>query len=177
MKYTPWIITAIAVTSLVGLVVFYQGKITEKEAEISKLNAQMLDLASTADRKIQDIQRQYKTLEVLTNERQQKFNSLAAEADAKIHEANLREAEVKVSFRRALLFSGFVAVIANTSGQAQSFNIEINRPSSGKSKVLEVVINPNSTKEIGEHEGWAFVSGDRITIKQAEHKALTFTQQ
>lgn len=176
MKYIPWTITAIAVTSLVGSIVFFQGKIAEKEAEISKLKTQMLDLVATSDRKIQDIQRQYKTLEAVANERQQKFNSLAAEADAKIHEANLREVEAKVSFRRALLFSGFVAVIANTSGQVQSFNIEINRPSSGKSKILEAVINPNSTKEIGEREGWAFVPGDSVTIKQADRKALSFTQ-
>lgn len=69
--------------------------------------------------------------------------------------------------------SGNVASFNNTAGQTIAVTINVNR-ASGQSRSFDVTLDTGMTKEIGEREGWAFIRGDTITVRQAEHKSKTF---
>jgi len=107
----------------------------------------------------------------------QDFKRLAVDANKKLESASQREVSVQVSFRKALMSSGQVARLTNQSDQTVAVSVVAERPSAGKTKHFELTIDPGllHTKEIGELEGWAFVSGDTIKISQPGRRSLTFT--
>ncbi len=76
------------------------------------------------------------------------------------------EVPVAVSYRSGLLANGLVATFKNISGSAIAVTAEIVRPSTGRRQAFELVINGGGIREIGELEGWAFVSGDIVTVSQ-----------
>ncbi len=106
---------------------------------------------------------------------EQRLATVTAEADARLRAASLPEATAIVDFRKALLSSGSVAVIRNTSDGSSPFSLQVERPSTSKQQRFETVIDGSGSKEVGEGQGWAFVPGDRITVGQPGHKPLTFT--
>lgn len=161
IRFAPWVLTA-AIAAAFG--VTWQklnAQIEQKDGELTELQAKYDQLVSEANQKLQ--------------EANQRNANLAAEANEQIRLAQQPEVDVLVSFRKALLSNGNVAGVKNTSGNAVAVTVEISRPSSGAKRVYELTIDPGQTTEIGEREGWAFISGDKIQISQAEHRALIFT--
>jgi hypothetical protein len=116
---------------------------------------------------------------VITNKNQEisnltvqlaKANQEIAKGNQEIAKASLPEATVDISFRQAMMGSGAVAVISNTSNENIPIAVSITRQSTGQSKKYDFVMNARSTKEVGHMEGWAFVSGDVIAVSQPNHK-------
>jgi hypothetical protein len=158
-KYLPWALSAILAV-LWGLS-WHDSKtaIEQKDSEIASLKQQYQQLVSDANNKLA--------------EAQSKTQKLVEEANSQIQLANQAEVPVRVGFRKALMSSGNVAGFNNISGQTIAITININR-SSGQSRSFDVTLDAGMTKEIGEREGWAFISGDSITVTQPEHKSKTF---
>jgi hypothetical protein len=125
--------------------------------EISNLKYEISNLKKEKDQLVQDTKRELE------------------DVNKKLHEANKREVPVSIRFRPVIFGNGYYASITNRSGQAIDISIVIERPRSGKTKNLEIVIDGSGTKEIGEDEGWAFMSGDSVTVSHSEYKALIWT--
>lgn len=174
VKYVPWAICAVLVI-LLGFVYF------SKNAEIESLQSQYDMLVAESNKKIDEANQQRQQLINEANKKLEEANQqqqqLVNKATELLAAASLPEATVTVGFRPAMLGSGFVARITNTSGISTPFSIEINRSSTGNSRNYERVLNGGSFIEIGHREGWAFVSGDSITINQPNHKPKAVTLQ
>lgn len=155
-KYVPWAVCAVLIAVL-GYVY------SSKNAEIESLKSQYNLLVMESNKKIEEANKKITE----ANQQQQQLVDKATELLAA---ANLPEATVTVGFRPAMLGSGFVARITNTSGSSAPFSIEISRPSTGQTRKYELVMNGGAFNEIGHQEGWPFVSGDVITINQPSHK-------
>jgi len=73
-----------------------------------------------------------------------------------------------------LAFDGFVGSINNPYHDPIHVNIHIERPSDGSSKsVNDINISGGSSTIV---EGWAFLSGDKITVSQPGYRPLTWTK-
>lgn len=155
------------------------AQLDQKNNELIELQGKYNQLVSDANKKLQEANQRNMNLVAEANDKleeaSQRNASLTAEANEKIRLAQQPEVEVRVSFRKALLSSGNVAGLKNTSGITIAVIAEVSRPSSGSKRTYEFTLDPNQTAEIGEREGWAFVSGDKIEISQAQHKTLVFT--
>lgn len=152
-KIAPWLLVIVSLGVAAFIWQDSRTHIERKDAEIAALKGQLDKVLSEANAK---------------------YKALAEEANQKIQVANLREVSVRIGFRKALLSSGNVAAFTNTSGQAIAIDVEIERPSSAQRRTFSLTLDPGQTKEIGEREGWAFLSRDTITVSQPEHKALRF---
>lgn len=157
-KSAPWIISA-ALAGLLALSWYDTNqKLLQKDTEISNLKQRYSQLVIDANKKLADANT--------------KVTQIAEEANAKIRLANLPEIPVRVSFRKALLGSGNVAAFQNSASETVAVTANIERPSTGQSRIFNLTIDPHLTKEIGELEGWAFISGDTVTLTQGNHKSL-----
>ena len=134
-------------------------KLAQKDAELAVLTQQYKQLVTDTNNKIV--------------EANSKLHQLADEANMNIQLANQPEIPVRVSFRKALLNSGNVAGFSNISNQTIAISASIGRPSSNQTLSIDLTIDPGQKKEVGELEGWAFISGDTITIQQPDHKSLS----
>ena len=158
---TSWVVSVLLLVGLIGAVFYFQGVIQDKDAQIQSLTQKYNSLVANSNEKI-----------AAANAR---LHALADEANSKLAVANLPQVSIAVSFRKALLSSGNVAVIRNIAAQSIPASLAVNRPSTGQQKLFELVFDAGQVKEIGEREGWAFLPGDTILISQPEHKSLTVT--
>ncbi len=175
----PWVLVVALSVGLGGVWFKLNDQLKQKDAELSALSQKLDQVRSDAFRIITEADQKHKALATEANQRlaeaNGKFQELAAAANEQIELANLPEAQVSVAFRKALLSSGNVVKIINTSTTSIAITAEIERTSTGRKRAYDLTLDANHAKEIGEFEGWAFVSGDVITIRQAGHKVLTFT--
>ena len=141
MKFAPWVLSVI-LAALVFLV------LNNKNNEIERLNQQL----------------------AIANQQIAKANQEISKADRMVAAASLPEATIDVAFRTAMMGSGSVAVISNTSDEAIPVTVLITRESTGQTKNYDFVMNAKSGREIGHMEGWAFVSGDVVAVSQPKHK-------
>jgi len=115
--------------------------------------------------------RQVAQLQKLTED----YNKLAEDANEKIAFANLPLVPVKVSTVKPLFADGLAVQIRNATDKTIAITLSVVRPSSGNKKDYELTIDGGVGKNIGQSEGWAFVSGDKVTITQPDHKPLELT--
>ena len=152
MKYAPWLLSIVLAALLISL---------------NQQNAALTEKYN-------------KLVEGANNKQQQ----LAKEANQLIAVASLPEATVSISFRPEVLQTGnvfnptkigvgSVAVITNISDDNIPINVVIKRASTGQSKSYDFVMNARTVKQIGNQDGWAFVSGDVIAVNQPNHKVKT----
>jgi hypothetical protein len=95
-----------------------------------------------------------------------------------LYEASLPEVRVSVLFGNPAPHSretGSVAWIHNMNGSSADLTVDVTRPSSGASRSFSFVLAGGAEKKVGQNEGWAFLSGDMITVRRAGHKSLTST--
>jgi len=179
MKNIPWIVSSALVACLVGTVLFFSKQIEQRDAQIDELKMQMHDLAIEADRKLQAANQQTANVVNEANQKlsaaNQQYTNAVDDANQKIQAANQPEVEARVSFRKALLSEGNVAIITNTSSESAEYVVDIER-SGSQQKQFRFVLNARSTKEIGQREGWAFIPGDRLNVSQAGHKTMSYAQ-
>lgn len=100
------------------------------------------------------------------------YNKLVNDANAKIAFANLPFVPVALTTSKGIIASGYVLQVRNTSSQTIAIKVSIERPADGKKKDYELTLDGGTGKNIGELEGWAFISGDRVSVTQAEHKPV-----
>lgn len=174
MRYLPWVVSVVLAALLAINWQQSRQEISAKNTEISELHAQYETLRSEANSKLEQAANAHKALVQEANE---KLASADQEAREKLAEANQREVQVNVRFRKALLSSGSVAVISNRAGEAVAYVLDVERPSNGQRRTIDVVIDAGQTKELGEREGWAFLPGDTLKISQAGRKALVYSPQ
>lgn len=157
----PW-----GITLVVGFIAFttVDGKMKEIKILEDKLAATKVEIESAKNKAISLIDEVKVTCE-----------KDIAEANKLIKVANRREAKVKVSFHKGFVDNGDVATFRNDSGQVAVITAELERPSSGKKRSLEMTFDPHTSREFGESEGWAFISGDTVTIYQDNHKSIIYT--
>ena len=79
---------------------------------------------------------------------------------------------VDVKFRPALLGSSMVVQLGNESDRYLSVVAKFSNPTTDQKLAARVDLAPHQTKEIGHLEGWAFESGDHITIEHNDYKSL-----
>lgn len=177
-KYFPWGLSAILAIILAVVWVHSNQTIAQKDAEIAALQKQNGDLVNEANTKLGKLKEEAnEKLKQLAENATARVQQLANEANSKLQAANQPEVEALVSFRKALLSSGKVAVIKNTAGQSVAISVSISRTSTGGGRVSELTLDPGQVKEIGEREGWAFIPGDQIVVAQAGHKSMTYVVQ
>lgn len=144
---------------------------TTNNQKNAALEAKIFELQAGQERLVNDANAKLKSL---NDDANNKIKQMASEANEKIQAANQPEVELLVSFRKAMISSGMVAVLKNPTGSTEVFIVELERPSTGSSRRFDLTIDSNQIKEIGEREGWAFVQGDKIHVTQPDHKSLTF---
>jgi hypothetical protein len=96
------------------------------------------------------------------------YGNLVQEANSKIAYANQPAVPVTASVHKAVFASGSVLQVKNTSNKAIAVTLLIER--GGQRKETPLTIDAGLGKNIGENEGWAFISGDRFTITMPEHR-------
>lgn len=157
MKKLPWIVSAVL---LVFLLLIFKSK----NEEITGLNAQNYSLSQ----QVKFATEKYEKLVAQSNK-------VVEDANMKISAASLPEVTADLSFRSALMGSGLVARITNSSGVSAPFTVEANRPSTGQSKSFDVVLDSGGVSEIGHSEGWSFIDGDTVTVSQPGHKSRIYS--
>jgi hypothetical protein len=159
-KFAPWLVAIVSLCVAAFIWQDSRARLKENDSEIAALKSQLGIVLLEANAKIAEANAKCKTL--------------VEDANKIIQAANLKEVSVHIGFRKALLSSGNVAAFTNTSGQTIAISVEIERPSSVQRRTFSLTLDPGQTKEIGERDGWAFISQDIIIISQPEHKALRF---
>lgn len=172
MKYLPWVISAVCLGVLGFTWQDSRTRLEQKDAELESLRGQYNLLVADANAKIEAANSKAKKI---AEEANNLLKQQETEANEKLQQANLREAEVSVKFRKALLSSGHVAGFTNTSSQPVAIVAHVLRASTGQSRSFEMTLDPGRTKEVGEREGWAFLVGDKITVEQPDRKSLIFS--
>jgi hypothetical protein len=168
---------AFAGTFALATVVTYghsQGVIKAKDAELVAAEAKYQTLVNESSAKSRDAEAQIAAerneAKRIATQANTQLDALAKEANAKIQAASLPEVPVAVSFRKAMLGSGSVAAIKNTSAQPVAVTITTARPSDNQQRRFQMVIDGQQFKEIGHAEGWSFVRGDVLQVSLANHK-------
>ena len=85
-------------------------------------------------------------------------------------EHNLPVLPIEVKFRNAILGSGMVLQVQNTSSKPLMILVTLSNPTTQQKKVSRLDILPNSAGEIGHMEGWILASGDQIEVSNANFK-------
>lgn len=168
LKVVPWLLA----TALAVLLALTWQESQRAAAQVQVLQQQNQALISEANAKLAEAAAKH---QALAAEADAKFRRLADEANQRIEAASIPEAEVLLTFRKAFLSSGYVGIFTSLARRPIAVTAEIARPGSGQTTRLEMALDPNSKKELGEREGWAFVSGDTVTISQPDHKTLVLT--
>lgn len=102
----------------------------------------------------------------------------AVQADLAARTAELQKLQeaplpVDVTFRVGRPGTGFIAQFDNRSAEALLVIVDVSRPSTGEQKTLDVEVPARGLGEIGIGTGWGFQSGDVLTVKGGEYRALT----
>lgn len=169
--FIPWAFSITLATALGYLYVAKEREVTALAAEVRNLQGALQQVTADANEKIAAAHSQTKQAKESAKAELEQLENIAQQ---RIDAANLKEVQVMVSFRKALLSSGQVAIIRSTSGQSIAITAVISRPSSNQSISREMALDPNQMVEIGQREGWAFIPGDVIKIEQPHHKSLSF---
>jgi hypothetical protein len=149
-KTAPWLVSVLL--AIVAGYFWFAG--TQKDATITK-QADELQLAKA----------NFDSLRA-------DYSKLVDEANKKIAYANLPDVPVKLSTSKGIVASGYVLQVQNTSDKTIAISLSVERPSDGKTKVYELTLDGGVFKRIGELEGWAFITGDKVKVAQSEHKPL-----
>jgi|SRR5579862_3849236 len=167
MKVAGWIVSAFL--ALVALVLFVLLCVTISQLGTAKQQVATLKSQVTA------AQADAATARADAASEKDAADQAQQEADYQ----SLPEVPCTLGFGSPGLFSsehGSVASIENVDSDQVALNIKIERPSDGTSKTIDdFVIDGHQSRDLGEDEGWAFVSGDKITLSEGGHKAETWT--
>ena len=199
-KIISWIFTAILTICLGALAIYYKNEMALKDVEIqslkaaseknlaettaklkaadervAKTNASAAERIAVADAAGKEVEALASVkMKETSDQANAKMEAVENEARNKLQAANLPEATVEVSFRKALISNGSVAIIRNRSQISTPLTIVVARPTTNQSRTFTRVVDGARMTEIGEREGWAFLPGDVVRVIQPEHKPQDF---
>jgi hypothetical protein len=98
-------------------------------------------------------------------------NTERERVEAEIARINsLPEMPIAVTYREALLGNGLASAFQNNSNRHLAVLVSFENPSMSQRKSFRLDLAPGEAKEIGHMEGWAFASGDKITVSHDEYR-------
>jgi hypothetical protein len=77
---------------------------------------------------------------------------------------------VEVKFRHAVLGSGFVLIVQNTSDKPLPLMASLTHPAINDSKRFDLFVGPRGHTDVSRFDGWITQSGDRITLENSNFK-------
>ena len=80
---------------------------------------------------------------------------------------------VEVSFRVGDPGTGYVAHIENHSTEPMALVVEPHRARTGEYGRIELAVPPQGSAEVTEKLGWAFKSGDTLSVSAGEYRPLS----
>lgn len=86
-------------------------------------------------------------------------------------EQSLPPMPIEIKYRSALLGSGLVVAVNNTSDRHLSILATFKNPSLNQEKSFRIDVPPHEKTEVGHREGWAFTSGDSIMLTHNDYKS------
>jgi hypothetical protein len=112
-----------------------------------------------------------------------KFNeqvaALTQAANAQIQKGNevqkalaLPDLPLRVNMRKALMGAGEVAQLQNFGGRELVVAVVAHSPATNQSREWRLVIAPGTAQELGHKEGWAFASGDELSITDTAFRPM-----
>jgi hypothetical protein len=163
----PWAAAAVLAVALAGTWVSKQSAIVSLEGQVRDRDARL----QQKDAEISTLkERHSKTVD----EANSRLRALADEANQKLTLAQQPEVQVQAGFRKAMLHSGKVFLLRSTAPGSVAVTVDVERPGTGTSRSFDITLDAGQVKEIGELEGWAFVSGDTIKVSRPDHKPLKY---
>jgi len=141
----------LAGTALLGLVA---GGALMYLATSGQYNAQVAAITQAADKQIADTRAQL------------------ADARAQQHELALPDLPVRVSSRKALFSNGKVAQVHNFGSTELVIAAAVHSSASNQQNSWRLVIPAGKTMEIGQGQGWAFASGDELTLTETGFRPM-----
>lgn len=82
---------------------------------------------------------------------------------------------VIISYRQAMMGDGLVAQFTNNSDRFLSIVATFLNPTTNQHMTTRLDLAPKAVKEIGHMEGWAFSSGDQLTIQNNDYEPTYMT--
>ena len=156
----------------------------ERTNDVQALRQQLAAAASDAKRAHEDnasLKQQLGALQAQAASQQQQLstdqNRLAdaQERQAATNQqllASLRpDLPIRLSFHRGVLTEGEVATLVNFSGRTLEIALDVDSPT-GEHFHHTVVINPGRFIEFGQRQGWAFASGQLVTLSNPGYRPI-----
>ena len=132
-----------------------QEDLDKAKGEIESIHADMAKAKADADNSRAE----------LAKVKDEFFSASSALSKAQTELAKKPALPVKIGYRAALVAGSQVLRITNFSGEALPVLLMIKRPATGKTFEKELVLRTDLAAEFGHLEGWAFIAGDVITLK------------
>lgn len=129
------------------------------------------DRASTLEARLDASQKR-------VSDEQEQLTSAKEQATAEavqLQAASRPDLPIKLSFRRALLTQGQVAVMQNLSSRTLEIVLEVQSAATGAHFRRALVINPGQVGQFGPQEGWPFASGQIVTLSNPSFRSITAT--
>ena len=153
-----------------------QENLDKAKGEIESIHADMAKAKADADNSRIEIERLRADLAKaksdtessraeLAKVKDEFFSASSALSKAQTELAKKPALPVKIGYRAALVAGSQVLRITNFSGEALPVLLMIKRPATGKTFEKELVLRTDLAAEFGHLEGWAFIAGDVITLK------------
>jgi hypothetical protein len=144
------------VAAIAALVLFLQ--LSQRSQALATANAQSAQLTAELARARQ----QNADLE----------NQLAAR-QVELDSVLMMKLPVDVIFRVAGSGQGFIAHFENHSTAVLRLMVNPRRPSSGEYARIELTVPPQSSGDVAEKQGWAFRSGDTLSVSAGEYRPMS----
>lgn len=137
-------------------------QLTQLQARTSQLQTQVSDLQSQlAATKGQDAQ--------LQNQLSQSEDQ-TSQLQGKVAQESKPDLPITVSYRRAVLGGGLVALIRNNSRQPLEVSAMFGNPDTGSGTRRDIVLAAQQIMQLGHIQGWTFAPGQRVLLYNAKYR-------
>lgn len=99
-------------------------------------------------------------------------NQLAAR-QLELDSVMMSKLPIDVIFRVSGSGTGFVAHFQNRASSTLKLTVSPRRPSSGEYARIELTLPPQSAGDVAEKQGWAFRSGDTLSVSSGDFRPMT----
>lgn len=131
----------------VGQLTQQNGQLTQRVVQLSSALSSQQAVAAQLQQQVSD-------------------RSVALKEEAK------RDLPISVSYHPALLGPGLVAVFRNNSTEPLEMAAVFSSSATGQQREAHLVVQAGGVQAFGHGEGWAFSSGQHITLSNSQFRAL-----